>query len=205
MPIFSKLLDGYARFRNQYTQGQPSRMQELSGGQQPEIVVIACSDSRVDPAVLLQCDPGDLFMIRNVANIVPPYDNDEHCHGVSTALEYATRHLKVKHIIIMGHSQCGGINAMKHGCDGSDFIDTWVDAARPAGDLPDSIDECAKAVLHESYQNCLSFPWIKSEVDNGTLLIHRWFFDLSSGTISWYNLNKKDFTPLNEDVLQNFT
>ncbi len=202
METIKKLLKGYTYFNEHKND---ARMKELSQGQQPKTMVIACSDSRVDPAVLLHSDLGELFMVRNVANIVPPYQNDQHCHGTSTAMEYAVRHLKVKHIIIMGHSQCGGINAMKHGCDGSDFIESWVNAAKPSADLPDSIDDCAKAMLHQSYQNCLSFPWIKSGFDDGSIVIHRWFFDLSEGIIAWYDQTNGTFAPLSEKILQSLT
>jgi len=202
METIKKLLKGYAYFNEHKNDAD---MQALSQGQEPKTMIIACSDSRVDPAILLHSELGEIFMVRNVANIVPPYQNDQHCHGTSTALEYAVRHLKVKHIIIMGHSQCGGINAMKHGCEGSDFIESWVNAVKPSGNLPDSVDECAKAILHQSHQNCLTFPWIKSGVDDRTLVIHRWFFDLSEGIITWYNQKEDAFVPLSEDILQSLT
>lgn len=202
METIKKLLKGYIHY---HEHKNDANLQELVQGQEPKTMIIACSDSRVDPAVLLHSDLGELFMVRNVANIVPPYQNDHHCHGTSAGIEFAVLHLKVKHIIIMGHSQCGGITAMKHGCDGSDFIESWVNAAKPTGELPDSIDDCARAMLHQSYQNCLTFPWIKSSVDDETLVIHRWFFDLSEGNITWYNQKDDAFVPLSEEILQSLT
>src|SRR5205809_7699132 len=108
-----KILKGYQLFRTKYALGDQSVMYQLSHyGQQPQIMVVACCDSRVDPALILQCDPGELFVVRNVANIVPPYEKDEMHHGTSAALEFGVCHLNVEHIIILGHSQCGGIHAL---------------------------------------------------------------------------------------------
>jgi len=105
---FNKLVSGYHAFRKKYVSEDNNTMERLAHhGQRPAIMVIACSDSRVDPAMILQCEPGDLFVVRNVANIVPPYENDGGSHGTSSALEYGVCYLNVKHLIIMGHSQCG--------------------------------------------------------------------------------------------------
>ena len=106
---FKKIIQGYRAFRKKYATGHNSVMRHLANGQNPEIMVVACCDSRVDPALILQCDPGDLFIVRNVANIVPPYEADERHHGTSAALEFGICYLKVKHLIILGHSQCSGI------------------------------------------------------------------------------------------------
>src|SRR5882672_7609286 len=101
---FKKILKGYEKFRDKYAQGDESIMHSLSKyGQQPQVMVVACCDSRVDPALILQCDPGDLFVIRNVANIIPPYEKDEAHHGTSAALEFGIRFLKVEHLILLGH------------------------------------------------------------------------------------------------------
>jgi carbonic anhydrase len=108
-----KLLGGYKAFQDKYAAGDNSLMTQLAReGQNPEVMVVACSDSRVDPALILQCNPGDLFTVRNVANIVLPFADDGAHHGVSAALEFGLCYLKVKHLIILGHSQCGGINAL---------------------------------------------------------------------------------------------
>src|ERR1700738_5159286 len=113
---FIQMLQGYQKFRKKYALGDKSIMEYLSHyGQQPGVMVVACCDSRVDPALILQCDPGDLFVVRNVANIVPPYEIDEAHHGTSAALEFGVRFLGVKHLILLGHSQCGGIHALING------------------------------------------------------------------------------------------
>ncbi len=179
-----KLLRGYSKFRKKYIDDNCQIMDSLSVGQSPEVMVIACCDSRVDPALLLQCDPGDLFVVRNVANLVPPYAKDTGHHGTSAALEYGVRFLKVKHLVILGHSQCGGIQAMLKGTEGidTDFIQEWVDIIQDASGQG-TVNDSARRALDISYNNCLQFPWLLQAVQNKELQIHRWFFDISEGTI----------------------
>lgn len=199
--LFSKLLNGYQDFRNQYAEGNTSIMKSLSHGQQPKVMIVGCCDSRVDPALILQCDPGDLFITRNVANIIPPFEKDEHYHGTSAALEFAIRYLKVEHLILLGHSQCGGIKALiSEESLGDDFITKWVSVLKKSGPLPKVVDECAKRSLHQSYQHCLTFPWIKQRVEQGELMIHTWFFEIESGQIytSQPGSSSEDFTPLSK-------
>ncbi len=194
---FEKALEGYSRFRDKYVHGDQSIMQTLSiDGQKPEIMVVACCDSRVDPALILQCDPGDLFVVRNVANIVPPYENDAAHHGTSAALEFAICFLKVKHLILLGHSQCGGIQALlENDASKNDFITNWVSIIKHEGASPD-IDTCARSALHQSYKNALSFPWILEKMQDKTLQIHRWFFDIKSGEIFDYDPLEEKYKPL---------
>ena len=190
-----KILRGYSQFRKKYATGDQSIMQYLAThGQKPETMVIACCDSRVDPSLILQFDPGDLFGVRNVANIVPPYECDEKHHGTSAALEFGVCYLQVKHIIILGHSQCGGIDALIHqkNLAQNDFISNWVSLVSAAAKTED-IDTVAKNALTHSYQNCLTFPWVKSRVDNNTLAIHRWFFNISSGEIFVFDATTNEY------------
>lgn len=194
----NKILQGYADFRKQYATGNHSVMQQLAAhGQQPEVMIVACCDSRVDPSVILQCDPGELFVVRNVANIVPPYECDEKHHGTSAALEFGVRHLNVKHLIILGHTQCGGIHALVNwdNTKKNDFISNWVSLIDIHLKTHD-IDTCAKQALTHSYENCLTFPWIKKRVDNGTLKIHRWFFNIKAGEIFVYSEEHERFEAL---------
>lgn len=195
---FIKILQGYQNFREKYAHGDRSVMHYLSNyGQQPEIMVVACCDSRVDPALLLQCDPGDLFVVRNVANIIPPYERDETHHGTSAALEFGIRFLHVKHLILLGHSQCGGIQALLSDKDANnnDFITNWVSLIKTNHGF-ESPDDYSKLALNESYQNCLTFPWIKEKVLQGSLKIHLWFFDIKKGLIFTYSDEKKEYLPL---------
>jgi carbonic anhydrase len=148
--------------------------------------VVSCCDSRVDPALILQCDPGDLFVVRNVANIVPPYEKDEAHHGTSAALEFGIRVLQVKQLILLGHSQCGGIQALFNAHQAqNDFINQWVSLIKPKkmDDNHAHVDEYAKSALNQSLENCLTFPWIKEKVDQQVLEIHLWFFDVEHGQI----------------------
>lgn len=202
MPEFiNKMIQGYQDFRKIYASGDNSIMRYLSyHGQKPEALFVACCDSRVDPALILQCDPGDLFVVRNVANIVPPYEKDKAHHGTSAALEFGICYLKIPYLILLGHSQCGGIQALLNSEDlkQDDFISDWVSliqTSHPAHQEQD-VDGCAKESLHQSYQNCLSFPWIKERVENQSLKIYLWFFDIEKGQIFTYDKTKNDFVPL---------
>lgn len=203
---FIQLLEGYQKFREKYALGDTSIMQYLSyHGQQPQTMVVACCDSRVDPALILQCNPGDLFVVRNVANIIPPYEKDEAHHGTSAALEFGIRVLEVKHLILLGHSQCGGIQALLNNdnknSDKNDFITNWVSIIKSNNiQHRDSdnhyIDAYAKLALNQSYQNCLTFPWIKDKVIDKKLIIHLWFFDIKTGQIFTYSDAQKEYQPL---------
>lgn len=197
--IVDKMLEGYQAFRNKYVHGgDTSTMYELSRhGQKPQIMFVACCDSRVDPAVILQCDPGDLFVVRNVANIVPPYEKDEKHHGTSAALEFGVRFLGIEHLILLGHSQCGGMQSLLDN-DGShnDFITNWVSIVKTPEVKPTSADEYAKLSLQQSHQNCMDFPWIAERVAQKTLTIHLWFFDIKTGQIFYYCEEEKAYKPL---------
>ena len=194
-----KMLHGYQVFRKKYAHGNKSIMKNLSHyGQQPKIMVVACCDSRVDPALILQCNPGELFVVRNVANIVPPYEKDEMHHGTSAALEFGVCFLKVRHLILLGHSQCGGVQALLDGSNSTDndFITNWVSLIKTQDFNEPSVDECAKLALNQSYQNCLTFPWIKEKVDTEQLSVHLWYFDIKAGQIFNYNSEQKIYQPL---------
>ena len=196
---FIKVFQGYQTFRKKYALGDKSVMQYLSHyGQQPQVMVVACCDARVDPALILQCDPGDLFVVRNVANIIPPYENDELHHGTSAALEFGVQVLKVKHVILLGHSQCGGIQALLDNTDTKqdDFITNWVSIVKPNTFNLQDVDACAKQALNQSYQNCLTFPWIHDKVMQQEIIIHRWFFDIKLGQIFTYCEMQQEYQPL---------
>lgn len=196
------IIDGYNRFRKQYAMGDKSIMHQLaSHGQHPETMLVACCDSRVDPALILQCDPGDLFIVRNIANIVPPYEKDHSHHGTSAALEYGICYLNVKNLIIMGHSQCGGIDALLNGdtLKQNDFISSWISLIQEKSLGGKNINACARQALLQSYQHCLTFPWIKTRVEKNQLMIHLWFFDIKAGKIFQYSFDEEQYQPLAED------
>jgi carbonic anhydrase len=194
---FQNMLAGYQLFRKKYAMGDASIMNSLSlKGQEPQTMVVACCDSRVDPALILQCNPGDLFVVRNVANIIPPYEKDEAHHGTSAALEFGIRYLKVKHLILLGHSQCGGMQALldsHSSASEDDFIHDWVCLVKKDNVTLKSADDYAKLALQQSYQNALSFPWIKEKVLEKKLIIHLWFFDIKTGQIFSYSETEKAY------------
>lgn len=200
---FSTVLQGYQSFREKYAHGDKSVMQYLSHyGQQPRIMVVACCDSRVDPALILQCDPGDLFVVRNVANIVPPYEKDEAHHGTSAALEFGICSLNVQHLILLGHSQCGGIQALLSGENvaKNDFISNWVSLIKTDECCKLDSDEYAKLALHQSYRHCLTFPWINEKISQKKLTIHLWFFDIKLGQIFTYSDSQGEYKPLDAEL-----
>jgi carbonic anhydrase len=186
------LIAGYRRFRAGTWRMERSRFEELSRfGQQPRALVIACSDSRTDPQMVFNAAPGELFVIRNVANLVPPYGPDEEPHGVSAAIEFAVRTLSVRDIVVMGHAMCGGIKALLDGTPPElpDFVGQWVRIAEPARQramqLPaDQRHEfCEHEAVRLSLANLMTFPWIKSAVESGQTRLHGCFFGIRSGVL----------------------
>ena len=210
MNEIEKLMDGYKRFYDNYFASNEEQLfSELALGQKPNTLVIACSDSRVDPAIVMDSKPGDLFVVRNVANLVPPYEVGGGYHGVSAALEFGVRALEVQHIIVMGHSQCGGIRALFEGIpDDSvgEFIKPWMNMAKRASERvraehyhahdTEQLCECEMAGIVVSLENLATFPWIQSRVDEGKLKLHGWYFDIVSGEMQAYDAKTLKFSPL---------
>lgn len=205
MASTKKLLGGFKRFQKQYF-GNDSRLYDsMKQGQPAKTLMIACCDSRVDPAILTDCNPGDLFTVRNVANLVPPCENDGHYHGTSAAIEFAVNNLEVENIIVMGHASCGGIKALwdDDGSDQSQFIHEWVSIANSAkvwvkDKLSDrtaeaQIKACEQRALLESLSNLMTFACIRKRVEEGTLGLHGWYFDISVGELSSFNPNTGTF------------
>ncbi len=187
------LLPGYARFRTQNWPEQRELFEQLAAkGQRPSALVIACSDSRCDPATVFDAGPGELFVVRNVANLVPPYEPDGNYHGTSAALEFGVCALAVPAIVVMGHAMCGGINALMNGVPDScpDFIAPWISIAERARArvlaCDDGIDltrACEYEAVRLSLYNLLSFPWIKERVEQGKLKLHGSLFDIRTGIL----------------------
>lgn len=202
---FSKLVQGYSLFRNKYARNESNVMANLyNQGQHPETMIVACCDSRVDPALILQCDPGDLFVMRNVANIIPPYIKGEGRFSNSgAALEFGIAHLQVKHLIIFGHSQCGGIHALvdTKGLIQNEFITPWVSIVKNNDAHFKDTDYYAKLGLMHSYRNCLTYPFIKQRVENNLLVIHQWFFNIKEGEILAYSHGESRFHPLSDIII----
>ena len=173
-------------------------------------MVIACCDSRVDPAILANAAPGDLFILRNVANLVPPCEPDGHYHGTSAALEFAISSLRVEYVIVMGHAGCGGVRALMTNDPGitevNPFINRWMRIAEPARDrtrevmagesLERQIGHCEREVIKVSLTNLLSFPCIAHGVKLGRLRLRGLYFDIASGTLFQYRDETDSFEPL---------
>lgn len=209
---FQKLIRGYTQFHTAYFRKESPVYETLvRQGQRPEVLVIACSDSRIDPAIVTSSEPGDLFVVRNVAAIVPPHDSDGHLHGTSAAIEFAVKSLQVKHIVVMGHALCGGVHALAHREkteEAFDFLGPWIDAGKETLAAVDralnGADSAARqrvleqAMVLTSLNNLRSFPWIVDRVRDGRLFLHGWYFDMHHGVLGEYDPEERRFI----DVLE---
>jgi len=212
MGLPKRLVEGYRAFVDARLPVELSRFQRLAAtGQQPAVMVIGCCDSRVSPEVIFDANPGELFVLRNVANLVPPYSPTGLTHGVSAALEFAVEGLQVKHIIVMGHSRCGGVCAFVENRDRAepgDFIGKWMQLIAPAaaslegaGDAPHAADltplERASVVM--TLGNLMTFPWVSRRVQSGELELLGTYFDVATGGLSAYDRTSGSFAPVVDD------
>jgi len=192
-----RLIDGYNAFAAGRLEREQDRYRALAeGGQQPEIMVIGCCDSRVSPEVIFDASPGELFVVRNVANIVPPYAPDGQAHGVSAALEFGVAALKVKHIVVLGHAQCGGVKAYAEDAEPltpGDFIGKWMRLMAPAAEkvgprgtrsAPDYLTRLEQANVANSLDNLMTFPRLRKLIERGSVILHGAYFGVASGDLS---------------------
>lgn len=211
MKEIEKLISGFNQFRKRYYEEDTELYKQLiSKGQSPKILVIACCDSRVHPAQTLNTDPGDIFVVRNVANVVPPCENDGKSHGTSAAIEYAVKQLGVRRIIIFGHSHCGGVKSLMED-KGRDqdhgFIAPWMNIVAPAREkvrneysaltFAEQCRACEKEVIQISVNNLMTFPFVKEMVDKGDLILHGWYFDIEQGALFEWHAAERKFKPIN--------
>ncbi len=203
------LIEGFQRFRERHFAEDSVQFQNLvQFGQTPKALVVACCDSRVDPALVLDCAPGDLFVVRNVANLVPPAENQGHYHGTSAALEFGVKDLAVRHIIVLGHAQCGGIHALLEGSVDKEesFIAEWMgiaDAAREQVEREHANASsevrhraCEQQAILVSLDNLRTFSWVRERVEQGKLTLHGWYFDIERGELLGYDATTGKFEPL---------
>ena len=224
-PKLQQLLAGIRDFQNRFYQQDPNPMQDLvEYGQHPKVLVISCSDSRVDPAILMAAEPGDLFTVRHVANLVPPYQQPGEFDGARAAIEYAVRDLQVEHIVILGHAHCGGIKALLGMLGGHkparDFIGDWVaiassacyryvfnrDSASMNDNWPLPEAELAhikehqhlveRAAIRGSLDNLKHYPWISERLADNRLSLHGWWFDLETGDLWATDADHDHFLPV---------
>ncbi len=188
-----RLIDGYRRFREETWPQQRARFEELAErGQSPKTLVIACSDSRVDPQMIFSAAPGELFVVRNVANLVPPYMPDAAFHGTSAAVEFGVRVLGVRDLVVMGHALCGGVRALLEGVppEAGDFVAGWITIAERARavalrcDDPEARQEaCEHEAVRISLRNLMTFPWVAEAVREGRLTLHGAHFGVATGRL----------------------
>ncbi len=198
MDFPDRLLDGYSAFRAGRLPTEQDRYRELAeAGQSPEIMVIGCCDSRVSPEVIFDARPGEMFVVRNVANLVPPYTPDGAQRAVSAALEFAVQALKVKHIVVLGHARCGGIRAYTEPgapLSPGDFIGKWMALIGPAAEAAgpesshrsreDYLAHLEQVSIVRTLDNLMTFPCVRILVDRGRLALHGAYFGVATGQLS---------------------
>jgi len=227
-PTLAKLFDGIKSFQHRFYELNADNMKLLvEQGQHPKVLLIACSDSRVDPALLTDAAPGDLYVLRNFANLVPPYRMEGKYSSARSAIEHAVRDLAVEHIVVLGHAHCGGIHALLGTLSGQkpqrDFIGDWVSIAmdgcyRYVVDQLDGVETDSGTLVHEvdvetlcahphlveraairgSLDNLCGYPWIRERLDAGLLSLHGWWFDLETGDLWATNEDNSAFLPVIE-------
>ncbi len=204
------LIEGFLRFRERrFPANDVNYLRLFAEGQKPKFLIIGCCDSRVDPALIFDCEPGELFVVRNVANIVPPAGDRTGHHGTTSALEYGVCNLGVEHIVILGHAHCGGIHNLLHSggvANPNSFIDDWmslVESARASveRDFAEEGDAvrrraCEQRAILVSLKNLATFPWIAQRVADKKLALHGWYFDIAQGQLLGYNTKTHTFEAL---------
>lgn len=198
MPTY--LADRYRTWRDRrYTDNATWYARLARDGQRPRAMIVSCCDSRLDTVAMFGAEPGDLFVVRNVANLIPPYNPDHSHHGTSAAIEYAVRNLKVAHIVIVGHSNCGGVAACHDMCSGKapelddegSFVGRWMDILRPAyekvavegGAYEDQLVSLEKHAVRHSLDNLAGFPFVEAAVKDGLLSLHGAWVDIAQGKL----------------------
>ena len=211
MPYLSKLIEGYHRFREKDWARERERWSELAEGQSPRIMILSCADSRVDPAMIFDAKPGEMFVARNIAALAPPYETSSGFHGVSAALEFAVTQLEVKEILVMGHGLCGGCAAARTGqFDGTEpgeghFIADWVRMLEGARDeVRARHDELDRAAFEDmeweavkvSLANLRTFPWIAEREKDKRLRLHGAHFSIAEGRLYVLDEAEGKFRPV---------
>ena len=210
MKTFDEMIEGYARFRAGDWKKQHERWSQLAEGQSPQVMVISCSDSRVDPAQILDVDPGEIFVVRNVAALVPPYETTPGRHGVSAALEFAVQFLKVREVVVMGHGMCGGCQAALtqdlHGNDIGEggFVAHWIDMldevrepiAAEHGTKGRTAERAMElAAVKVSLENLRTFPYVEAKEAAGDLKLRGAYFAISDGVLHLLDESSGEFSP----------
>ena len=204
-----RLIEGYGAFASGRLQSEQHRYRELAErGQTPEIMVIGCCDSRVSPEVIFDARPGELFVVRNVANLVPPFETGGTYHGVSAALEFGVGALKVKHIVVLGHAHCGGVRAYAEDAapiSPGDFIGQWMSLIAPAAEKvsqreslshAEYLERLEKASIANTLDNLMTFPRLRKLVERGAVTLHGAYFGVAAGELSVLDRATGEFWPI---------
>jgi len=206
-----KYAEGNKLFKSYFKKNKESLLKLVRSGQSPKALFIGCSDSRVIPDLMIQSNPGDLFVIRNVGNFVPPYKPDEDFHATASGIEYAVSVLKVQEIIICGHTHCGACSSLYEELDDPSLIHTkkWLELGKSAktsailslgSDAPkeELLRLTEKLSIMKQIDNILTYPIVKAGFENYTLAIHGWYYDIETGDIDYYNADSCEFLPLKD-------
>ena len=209
-----RLIEGYGAFASGRLQSEQHRYRELAErGQTPEIMVIGCCDSRVSPEVIFDARPGELFVVRNVANLVPPFETGGTYHGVSAALEFGVGALKVKHIVVLGHAHCGGVRAYAEDAapiSPGDFIGRWMSLMAPAADKvgprgslsrAEYLERLEKASVANTLDNLMTFPRLRKLIERGVVTLHGAYFGVAAGELSVLDQATGEFWPTPREVI----
>lgn len=209
---------GNKLFRSYFKKNKESLLNLVTSGQSPKALFIGCSDSRVIPDLMVQSNPGDLFVIRNVGNFVPPFKPDTDFHATASGIEYAVSVLKVQEIIICGHTHCGACNHLYEDIEDPSLVHTkkWLELGESAktsailslgADAPkeDLLRLTEKLSVIKQIENILTYPVVKKRFENGELSIHGWYYDIETGKIEYYNAQNYEFLPLNDLIKESET
>jgi len=204
------LIDGHENFRGRKFKKYENKFLDLvKNGQKAKVLFIACSDSRVDPVLITNSDPGDLFVLRNIGNFVPPFSPDNDYHATAAGIEYATHVLKVTDIIICGHSHCGAINSLYQDIDSINLLHVkrWLDlgveakkhvenSIRSEASQEEKLELTEKVSVVFQMKNILSYPQVKQRVDSGKLSIRGWYYKIETGELEYFCDNEREFLPM---------
>ena len=207
---------GNKLFRTYFKKNKESLLKLVTSGQSPKALFIGCSDSRVIPDLMVQADPGDLFVLRNVGNFVPPYKPDADFHATASGIEYAVSILKVQEIIICGHTHCGACNALFQTMEDPSLIHTkkWLELGQSAkksailslgANAPkeELLRLTEKLSVIKQIENILTYPNVKKRFEEGSLSIHGWYYDIETGRIEYYDADSYEFLPLKDLTKEN--
>ncbi len=202
---------GNQLFKAYFKKNKESLLKLVTSGQSPKALFIGCSDSRVIPDMIVQTNPGDLFVVRNVGNFVPPYKLDNDFHSTATGIEYAVSVLNVDEIIICGHTHCGACNHLYQKITDDSLVHTkkWLELGESAkksailslgvsAPIEELLRLTEKLSVIKQIENLLTYPQVKKRFENGTLHVHGWYYDIETGSIDYYNADTYEFLPLKD-------